>query len=972
MNKNLKRVFADDPEMLRILEQREANELAKNGQDMTSSLLKELVKEKMKSDSSTKNIKIEFLKGDQGEEGPEGKEGPIGPMPIFGKDYFTEAQFDFFKEQATPAKGKDYFTKEEIESFKADATPKKGIHYFDGEDSVIPGPQGEPGMDGSPDTALEIASKLNSLSGAIDSSVIKGLPRMEDLIKELKTGKNRLEAKDILNMPAKGPLDQRWHGGGLSSVSHDATLTGLGTPSSPLSVVGGGGGSGTVTSVSVVSANGLAGTVATATTTPAITLSTTITGILKGNGTAISAATANTDYQSAINLTTTGSSGVATFNGTTLNIPNYSGGSGDVVGPASSVDNAVARFDGTTGKLIQNSAVTISDTLGDITAGKYNTVAITGSSTPVLNVTGTANVSGTNTGDQTTITGNAGTATALQTGRTIAITGDLAYTSPSFNGTSNVTAAGTLATVNSNVGSFTSANITVNAKGLITAASNGTSSSPGGANTQIQFNDSGSFGGDADFIWNKTTNTLTIGSAASNGTVINTDSITMYSSGVANTLISSDSESSFTQGIGTPYVQGLTDLALLTVSGSHVLLLDPTSGIKALFNTGTLASTDKTFTFPNQSGTFTVLGNTTTGSGSIVLATSPSLVTPNIGVAAGTSLAASGVMSTGTNTGTNGQITFFGSTSGSVTLKSAVAAGTGTNFTLPATNGSNTNVLQTDGSGNTSWVPAATGTVTSVTGTANRITSTGGATPAIDISASYVGQSSITTVGTLSAGAIPASLITAGTFGSGAYSFGTANSVTLGTIELGAATDTTIARVSAGVVSIEGNTIVVNASSPTLGTITTTGNIELGNASDTTLSRSSAGVLAVEGVVIPSISSTNILTNKDISKRLVSVNAPGATPSTNTDNVDIAEFTGINATITSMSTNLTGTPRNGQFFEYIFLDNGTARPITWGTSFANGGLVNLPTTTIISVVLRVLLQYQTIASLNKWVCVAVA
>ena len=54
--------------------------------------------------------------------------------------------------------------------------------------------------------------------------------------------------------------------------------------------------SGTVTSVSVVSANGFAGTVATATTTPAITLSTTITGLLKGNGTAISAAVANTDY----------------------------------------------------------------------------------------------------------------------------------------------------------------------------------------------------------------------------------------------------------------------------------------------------------------------------------------------------------------------------------------------------------------------------------------------------------------------------------------------------------------------------------------------------------------------------------------------------------------------------------------------------------------------------------------------------
>jgi hypothetical protein len=46
--------------------------------------------------------------------------------------------------------------------------------------------------------------------------------------------------------------------------------------------------SGTVTTVSVVSANGFAGTVANATTTPAITLTTTITGVLSGNGTAIS------------------------------------------------------------------------------------------------------------------------------------------------------------------------------------------------------------------------------------------------------------------------------------------------------------------------------------------------------------------------------------------------------------------------------------------------------------------------------------------------------------------------------------------------------------------------------------------------------------------------------------------------------------------------------------------------------------
>ena len=50
-----------------------------------------------------------------------------------------------------------------------------------------------------------------------------------------------------------------------------------------------------VTAVSVVSANGFAGTVTTG-ATPAITLTTSITGLLKGNGTAISAAVANTDY----------------------------------------------------------------------------------------------------------------------------------------------------------------------------------------------------------------------------------------------------------------------------------------------------------------------------------------------------------------------------------------------------------------------------------------------------------------------------------------------------------------------------------------------------------------------------------------------------------------------------------------------------------------------------------------------------
>jgi hypothetical protein len=65
-----------------------------------------------------------------------------------------------------------------------------------------------------------------------------------------------------------------------------------------------GGGSGTVTTVSVVSANGFAGTVANAGTTPAITMQTSVTGVLKGNGTAISAAVASTDYMAPASFVT--------------------------------------------------------------------------------------------------------------------------------------------------------------------------------------------------------------------------------------------------------------------------------------------------------------------------------------------------------------------------------------------------------------------------------------------------------------------------------------------------------------------------------------------------------------------------------------------------------------------------------------------------------------------------------------------
>ena len=71
-----------------------------------------------------------------------------------------------------------------------------------------------------------IANKLNTLKEVLDVEVIKGH-------KDLLSKKTFDEFQN--KVYTKGQVDQRWHGGGLSRVSTDATLTGDGTPSNPLS-----------------------------------------------------------------------------------------------------------------------------------------------------------------------------------------------------------------------------------------------------------------------------------------------------------------------------------------------------------------------------------------------------------------------------------------------------------------------------------------------------------------------------------------------------------------------------------------------------------------------------------------------------------------------------------------------------------------------------------------------------------------
>jgi hypothetical protein len=81
-------------------------------------------------------------------------------------------------------------------------------------------------------------------------------------------------------------------------------------------------------------------------------------------------------------------------------------GLGDVVGPASATDNAVARFDSTTGKLLQNSVVTIGDT--GATTGITTLAASTSVTTPIVQATNSAGLALKNSAGTTQISMGAG------------------------------------------------------------------------------------------------------------------------------------------------------------------------------------------------------------------------------------------------------------------------------------------------------------------------------------------------------------------------------------------------------------------------------------------------------------------------------------------------------------------------------------------------------------------------------------
>jgi hypothetical protein len=119
---------------------------------------------------------------------------------------------------------------------------------------------------------------------------------------------------------------------------------------------------------------------------------------------------------------------------------------------------------------------------------------------------------------------------------------------------------------------------------------------------------------------------------------------------------------------------------------------------------------------------------------------------------------------------------------------------------------------------------------------------------------------------------------------------------------------------------------------------------------------------------IVTLTGTQTLTNKRITKRVLALSANSATPAINTDSYDVVHITAQTAAITSFTSGLTGSPVDGDTLRISVTGTG-AVALTFGTSF-EASTVTLPTTTVTTARLDIGFFWNTETS--KWRCVAVA